>query len=457
MKKVTKIFAVVSALVCGFSVLSACGEKPDDGQKDEPKHEHKFGMWSVIRYPDCTMQGLKQRQCILCDESEEVATEAYGHVWGPVIEYTPPTCTAYGNKEYRRCDICHTDSIDFSIKPLGHDYQPKKGKLPELCGELWWEDYFECSRCGSKVNYLPQIKYCEYGDWIEVKAPTCTEEGYSYQECVHCSEISERFSSELGHLYNAGKCERCGEELEALEFTLKDDDTYEVKAAYTTISEAVIPNEFDGKRVTAIADNGFKECKSLKTVQIPESIESIGYSAFASCIMLESIEIPSSVKDIKSYTFGECTSLRSVILPEGIKVISDLIFINCESLENVNIPDGVVQIGEFAFAECSALKEIFLPDGLTNIGERAFIRCSSLEKVRLPDSLIRIEGFGFNACAKLEKIVLPAALEYVGWMAFAGDKLLTVYCRSEYEPSTWNEGWNLEGYEVPVVWGYTGE
>ena len=81
----------------------------------------------------------------------------------------------------------------------------------------------------------------------------------------------------------------------------------------------------------------------------------------------------------------------------------------------------------------------------------------SLEKVRLPDSLIRIEAYGFNACAKLEKIVLPAALEYVGWMAFAGDKLLTVYCRSEYEPSNWNEGWNLEGYEVPVVWGYTGD
>ena len=76
-------------------------------------------------------------------------------------------------------------------------------------------------------------------------------------------------------------------------FTLNDDgESYSVAAGHTGLSgEITIPSEYNGKPVTAIADNGFKDCVNVTEVYIAENIEVIGSGAFVGCSKLTDIYI----------------------------------------------------------------------------------------------------------------------------------------------------------------------
>ena len=54
-------------------------------------------------------------------------------------------------------------------------------------------------------------------------------------------------------------------------------------------------------------------CSSLKSIDIPSHVESIGEYAFYSCISLERIVIPSNVKRIDNNALFGCASLESVV------------------------------------------------------------------------------------------------------------------------------------------------
>ena len=60
-------------------------------------------------------------------------------------------------------------------------------------------------------------------------------------------------------------------------------------------------------------EDAFEGCSSLETINIPNSLTSIGSSAFAECSSLETITIPNSVTSIGYSAFGDCTNLTSII------------------------------------------------------------------------------------------------------------------------------------------------
>lgn len=52
----------------------------------------------------------------------------------------------------------------------------------------------------------------EYGDWVTVVEPTCTEPGEEERTCS-CGKTKERAVSALGHTTQSGICTRCGENI----------------------------------------------------------------------------------------------------------------------------------------------------------------------------------------------------------------------------------------------------
>jgi hypothetical protein len=67
-----------------------------------------------------------------------------------------------------------------------------------------------------------------------------------------------------------------------------------------------------GRRVSTIGIYAFRNCTSLTSVIIPDSVEIIGSGAFRGCSSLTSVTIPSWVTSIEIYAFYDCTSLTSV-------------------------------------------------------------------------------------------------------------------------------------------------
>ena len=63
---------------------------------------------------------------------------------------------------------------------------------------------------------------------------------------------------------------------------------------------------------TSISDCAFRDCKSLTTVTIPDSVTSIDGSAFSGCTGLTSITIPNGVTSICNYAFFGCTGLTTI-------------------------------------------------------------------------------------------------------------------------------------------------
>ena len=63
---------------------------------------------------------------------------------------------------------------------------------------------------------------------------------------------------------------------------------------------------------TSISDCAFRDCTSLTTVTIPDSVTSIDGSAFSGCTGLTSITIPNGVTSICNYAFFGCTGLTTI-------------------------------------------------------------------------------------------------------------------------------------------------
>lgn len=79
--------------------------------------------------------------------------------------------------------------------------------------------------------------------------------------------------------------------------------------------------------------------------------------------------------------FNGCSKLTSVELPDSVTSIGEEAFSGCHSLTSITIPDGVTGIGGRAFCNCFALTSITIPESLTSIGDEAFANCYGLTSI----------------------------------------------------------------------------
>ena len=165
-----------------------------------------------------------------------------------------------------------------------------------------------------------------------------------------------------------------------------------------------------------IANEAFLDCGSLKKIELPHNITSIGEAAFYWCDKLTSVTIPDSVTSIGSSTFFNCSSLTSFYgkfaSEDNRCLIVDgkLIAFAPAGLIEYTIPDSVTKIGEIAFWYCTSLKSVTIPDSVTSIGKWAFAVCSSLTSVYCKPTTPPAGGscmFYSNASGR--EIYVPAA------------------------------------------------
>ncbi len=94
-----------------------------------------------------------------------------------------------------------------------------------------------------------------------------------------------------------------------------------------------------------------------------------------------SVNIPDSVTSIGASAFWGCDGLTSVTIGRGVTSIGENAFLNCSGLTSINIPDSVTEIGENAFWGCDGLTSVTIGRGVTSIGDYAFYDCDGLKEV----------------------------------------------------------------------------
>lgn len=164
------------------------------------------------------------------------------------------------------------------------------------------------------------------------------------------------------------------------------------------------------EKATKIADNAFKSCSNLKNITYPNTIESIGDYAFNST-KITTLDIPQTVKSIGKNAFAGCSSITSeVVIPEGITTLNEYTFSGCSKIPSIKIPEGVTEFGANTFYNCSSLKEIEIPKGVTEIPNNTFRYCGSLASVKLPEGITTIGKEAFYACSSLSTINIPSTV-----------------------------------------------
>ena len=108
------------------------------------------------------------------------------------------------------------------------------------------------------------------------------------------------------------------------------------KAKTVTIPATVKINGVTYK-VTKIADNAFKNNKTVTGVTIGSNIKTIGKNAFYNCTKLKAVKIGNNVTTIGSNAFYKCTSLTGVIIPSKVAKIDKQAFYGCKKLKSITI------------------------------------------------------------------------------------------------------------------------
>ena len=100
----------------------------------------------------------------------------------------------------------------------------------------------------------------------------------------------------------------------------------------------------------------FSGCKSLTSINIPDSVTNIGNGAFYGCDKLRQYE--NGIYYVDGWVVGADNSIVNVTIKVGTRGIADYAFSGCSSLTSITIPNGVTSIGNSAFEDCSSLNEV---------------------------------------------------------------------------------------------------
>lgn len=233
-------------------------------------------------------------------------------------------------------------------------------------------------------------------------------------------------------------------------------------------TKVIIPSEWQGSAVTIIAQEAFKNCNKLTSINIPSSVIKIYGSAFSGCRGLTNVTIPDSVTNIGEGAFSGCSGLTEITLPfvgAFAKTLSDKYeyplgyifgarsydggvatrqstkgtyyipsslksvaitggnilygaFYNCSGLTSVTIGNGVTSIGLSAFEYCSGLTSVIIGNSVTSIGDHAFYYCTGLTSVRIGNGVTSIGEDAFSGCSSLTSVSIPDGVTSIGKYAF---------------------------------------
>lgn len=238
----------------------------------------------------------------------------------------------------------------------------------------------------------------------------------------------------------------------------------------------------NGSSATMIGMYAFRNCSSLKSFTIPESVTFLGDGAFRGTQIRE-LTIPatctyvsewflqgSSIEEVtwnrpvfealsgpslKTIYFGKgltkinsvnslsgCTNLSSVIFlgsydynSKVFSSLSDVVIYRkngsssvtleeaTAGTKNITIPSEVgnykvTKIGNYAFDGNKYVRTVTVPATVTAVGNYAFYNCSKLNKLTLKNGLKTIGKFAFYGCNSLESLKLPSTVTSIGERAF---------------------------------------
>ena len=246
--------------------------------------------------------------------------------------------------------------------------------------------------------------------------------------------------------------------------------SYSVKPGTIAIAEKAFAN--NGKKLESITlpdgllfigGGAFSSLSSLKTANIPSSVNRIGYGVFSGTALykdtanwegnglyldnwllaVENVKITEFA--VKEGTIGAADGNDASLFPSRAKSVATL-----------SLPSSLCYVGSRSFAQLK-VSSLSLPESLQSIGEGGFSSCAFLASANLGDclSLVSIGDQAFSG-ASLSQITIPSSVLTMGELVFNQNRVdLSVSCLVQSKPEGWDDDWAYsykEGVSISVNW-----
>lgn len=129
------------------------------------------------------------------------------------------------------------------------------------------------------------------------------------------------------------------------DYTIEGDAYYVLSGIGTcTDTDIVVPSEYEGVPVKAIADSAFFGNANITSVVLPNSIEVIGALAFGRCTGMTSFNCGNGVRIIEHCAFGTAEKMTTFVFSERTEFIGWECFHHAAALTTLNLPKSIKKI-----------------------------------------------------------------------------------------------------------------
>ena len=341
--------------------------------------------------------------------------------------------TSIGSYAFDNCDLLTSVTIGNSVKIIGDAAFNDCSSLTSIAipNSVTSIHTFAFARCSSLVEIEIPKSVISIGDSDDGRLWAC--QGIF----MGCNNLQKIIVEEGNPIFDS-----------------RDNCNAIIETATNTLI-AGCPNTEIPNGIKRIGTGAFRDCNALGDIDIPSSVNVIGYAAFygtgitnvvipSNCIVEDADATYSSTYTVLFGAFARCEQLTDIVIPEGTTRIASGMLAGCSSLESLTIPASVTSIGEWAFYDCDALTSITIPNGVTSIEEGTFMRCSKLTSITIPSGVTNIGYYAFGECILLSSVICeattPPMLEDLkGSPVFTSSPICYIPCgtKSAYEASDW--------------------
>ena len=201
--------------------------------------------------------------------------------------------------------------------------------------------------------------------------------------------------------------------------------------------------------LNTISEKAFMDCTSLTTITFAEGLTTINDRAFCNDSLLTSITFPSTLGDLNVSALDGCDNLQEIKVTPGNQVYSSIsgVLYTMDNPtiikypvarvdEEFTIPDGTTNIGDNAFANCKLLKSVEMPESVKSIGKNAFLNCKGFTNVLVGDGVTTIADFAFLGCENMVAVALPRSLKTIGDGIFSRCcNITSIRCEADVPPT----------------------
>ena len=183
-----------------------------------------------------------------------------------------------------------------------------------------------------------------------------------------------------------------------------------------------------GNGITTIPDyyfynyngNTFTASSTIKRIELPDTIETIGQSAFNGCRSLTEFSIPASVTSIGNSAFSDCSGafIGELELGPQITSLGSSAFRNCLSISSVAFDCSMSVVPSSCFSGCSGMASMTLGEQIQTIGNSSFSGCSGITNATIPKTVARIDSYAFENCLSLTNVWLEGVPPTTGSYVF---------------------------------------